>query len=139
MVNLLEKELYKNKYRVKSVRLENYDYSQDGYYFITICTKDRELLFGDVKNNEMILNKTGKMAEKYWQEIPIHFNNAQLDEFIVMPNYLHAILVMDNLINDKNIQGYDNDNVRGDKNVRGDIDVRGRDVATQRLYVATLI
>ncbi|RLC36231.1 hypothetical protein DRH27_05530, partial [Candidatus Falkowbacteria bacterium] len=123
----MDNELYKNKYRVKSARLENYDYSRDGFYFVTICTKDRELFFGSVKKDEMILNEIGKMAEKYWLEIPVHFNNVLLDEFIVMPNHLHGILVIDNSINCKNMRGNDNSNVRGDKNVCDNGIVRGRD------------
>ena len=71
----MNSELYKNKYRVKTARLENYDYAQDGFYFITICTKDRELFFGDVKNNKMILNNIGQLAKKYWQEC--HICNQQ--------------------------------------------------------------
>ena len=125
----MDNELYKNKYRIKTTRLKNYDYAQDGFYFVTICTKDRELIFGDVKKNKMILNNIGQLAEKYWLEIPMHFNNTRLDEFIVMPNHLHGILVIDNVINGKNVRGNSDENVRNGKNVRGRIRVRGRDEA----------
>ncbi len=88
--------LFKNKYRIDSTRLKDYDYSQDGSYFVTICTKERELFFGEVQNNKMILNDLGVIAEKYWLEIPQHFENTELDEFIIMPNHIHGIIVIDN-------------------------------------------
>ncbi len=88
--------LFKNKYRIDSSRLKGHDYSGDGLYFITICTHDRELFFGDVVDNKMILNDLGQMAEKYWLEIPQHFENIELDEFIIMPNHVHGIIVIDN-------------------------------------------
>jgi REP element-mobilizing transposase RayT len=85
-------EKFKDKYITKSTRLENYDYAQNGLYFVTICTKDREELFGSVINGGMILNNIGKIANQFWQEIPKHFPFVILDEFVVMPNHLHGIL-----------------------------------------------
>ncbi|MDO9231483.1 MAG: transposase [bacterium] len=85
-------ELFKNKYTIKSSRLSNYDYSQNGMYFVTICTKDKEYFFGEVKNGGMVLNDVGKMADKYWREIPAHFPFVRLDEFVVMPNHVHGIV-----------------------------------------------
>ena len=84
--------LYKNKYRVESARLKGWDYSSPGYYFITICTKNRECLFGNVVQGEIVLSEMGKMAEQYWREIPVHFNGIKLDEFVVMPNHIHGII-----------------------------------------------
>ena len=87
-----------------STRLKGYDYSQEGLYFITICTKDREYLFGEiimVKNagvehfqprQEMKLNDAGKIADECWLEIPRHFPNTVLHEHIVMPNHVHGII-----------------------------------------------
>lgn len=69
----------------QSVRLKGYDYSQNGYYFVTICTKDKQKYFGDIENGKMILNQCGLIAEKYWQEIPNHYQNFCLDVFIIMP------------------------------------------------------
>ena len=92
---------YQNKYSVKSARLENYDYSQNGMYFVTICTKDREELFGEVVNEKMILNDVGKIANQFLQEIPKHFPFVNLDEFVVMPNHVHGILEINkNVLND---------------------------------------
>jgi len=85
-------EKFKNKYTIKSSRLQGYDYSQNGMYFVTICTKDREHFFGEVKNETMNLSDVGKIANQFWQEIPKHFPFVNLDEFIVMPNHMHGII-----------------------------------------------
>ena len=75
-----------------SIRLKGYDYSQAGLYFITICTQDRECLFGDIVDRKMILNNSGKIADECWLEIPKHFPNTVLHEHIVMPNHVHGII-----------------------------------------------
>src|SRR4030042_2172704 len=85
-------EKFKNKYTIQSARLSGYDYSQNGMYFITICAKDREEFFGKIENGKMILSDIGKIAEKFWQEIPLHFSFVILDEYIVMPNHTHGII-----------------------------------------------
>jgi REP element-mobilizing transposase RayT len=92
-------EKFRNKYTIKSARLENYDYSQNGLYFVTICTKDKEYFFGEVENGEIILNDFGKIADQFWQEIPKHFPFVNLDEFVVMPNHVHGILEINRDIN----------------------------------------
>ena len=86
--------LYKNRYRIESARLNNWDYSSKGYYFITICTKNRKHFFGNIKNGEMKLSKIGKIVLQYWQEIPNHFPFVKLDEFIFMPDHMHAIIII---------------------------------------------
>ncbi|MGH7909725.1 MAG: transposase, partial [Thermodesulfobacteriota bacterium] len=68
--------------------------SQNGYYFVTICTKNREEWFGEFESGKMILNKFGKIAKNFWIEIPKHFKNVGLDEFIVMPNHIHGIVII---------------------------------------------
>jgi putative transposase len=85
---------YKNKYRIKSTRLQYWDYASPGYYFITICTKNREDYFGEIKNEKMCLNEIGDIAQKFWLEIPNHFSNVTLDEFIIMPNHVHGIVII---------------------------------------------
>ena len=77
-------------------RLKNYDYSQNGYYFVTICVKDKIEYFGKIENNKMILNEIGKIANQCWLEIPKHFPDVKLDEHIIMPNHLHGIVVIEN-------------------------------------------
>jgi REP element-mobilizing transposase RayT len=76
----------------KCNRLENYDYSQNGMYFVTICVKRREFLLGDIDEGGMRLSEVGKIAEQCWREIPLHFPDVRLDEFIIMPNHLHGII-----------------------------------------------
>ncbi len=89
-------EKFRGKYNVQSNRLQGYDYSSDGAYFITICTQNHQHFFGEIIDDEMVLNDLGARALKYWQEILEHFNNVVLDEFVVMPNHVHGILFIDN-------------------------------------------
>ena len=87
---------FQNKYRITSARLLNWDYSADGAYFITICTKCMEHYFGEIENGIMHLNELGVLAEKYWAEIPEHFPYVELGNFVIMPNHMHGILILDN-------------------------------------------
>jgi len=80
------------EFKGNSRRLEGYDYSQPGYYFVTICTKEYSTIFGQVIDNEVKLSKLGKIAEECWLEIPQHFSDVELDEYVVMPNHLHGII-----------------------------------------------
>lgn len=77
----------------RSIRLQGYDYSQAGAYFVTICTQNRACLFGDIVDGEMRLNDAGRMVQTVWDEIPRRGANIDLDTFIVMPNHIHGILV----------------------------------------------
>jgi len=86
--------LYKNKYRNESSRLQNRDYSKGGSYFITIVTKNMNHYFGNISNNKMHLLLIGKIAYRYWNEIPKHFPNVKLDEFVIMPNHVHGIITI---------------------------------------------
>ncbi len=70
----------------QSIRLRGYDYSQPGFYFITICTKNRERLLGEISNNQMILSDAGQMVKKIWSEIPEYYHGFNIHEFIVMHN-----------------------------------------------------
>jgi putative transposase len=94
-------ELYKEKYRIKSIRLPHWDYSSDGWYFVTICTQNRAEYFGDVHDYIMELSDIGYVAAKFWQEIPKHFPFVRLDEWVTMPNHLHGIIVIDKPDNDE--------------------------------------
>ena len=88
-------ELFNNRYKIKSSRLKHWDYSSCGGYYITICTKDRKCFFGDIVNGKMVLSNMGEIAHKYWNELPKHFDNVSLDEYVVMPNHIHGIVVID--------------------------------------------
>jgi REP element-mobilizing transposase RayT len=76
-------------------RLANYNYSLPGYYFITICTKDRVCYFGDVVNGEMVLNGYGRVVEKQWLWLKENFPYVKLDVFQIMPNHFHGILIIE--------------------------------------------
>ena len=78
----------------KSIRLHKYDYSQAGAYFVTVCTKDRECKFGEIRDGRMILNDAGRMVEKWWQELRNKFKSVELDANTVMPNHFHGIILV---------------------------------------------
>ncbi len=82
------------KHHRRSIRLKEYDYTQPGAYYITLCTKARQCLFGDVVKGEMHLNSLGNIAFTCWQTIPDHLPHVELDVFVIMPNHLHGILVI---------------------------------------------
>ena len=73
--------------------MKGYDYSQVGAYYITICVKDKICLFGNVVDEVMILNNAGIMIDKWWKKIPEKFPDIELDEYQIMPNHFHGILV----------------------------------------------
>lgn len=100
---------FKNKYRIESIRLKNWDYRWNSAYFITICTANRENYFGEVVNGKMVLNELGKLSEKYWLEIPDHFPYVQLGNFVVMPNHTHGILIIAQPINSWELSPYPDD------------------------------
>ncbi|MBK6604490.1 MAG: transposase [Leptospiraceae bacterium] len=87
-------ELYKNKYRIESTRRKNWDYSQEGFYFITICTRDRINVFGNIQDGEMINTKQADICNECWMDLPNHYPNIELDEFIIMPDHIHGIVVI---------------------------------------------
>jgi putative transposase len=78
----------------RSIRLKNYDYRQAGAYFITICTLDRECLFGEIRDGQNRLNQYGKLVEEAWNYLPNHFPSIELDSAVIMPNHFHGILLI---------------------------------------------
>lgn len=82
------------KHHRRSIRLRKYDYSNAGVYFVTICTRNRECLFGDVVDGEMVLNDAGNIVLQTWHALPDRFPVVQLDAFMVMPNHVHGIIVI---------------------------------------------
>ncbi|KAF2336460.1 transposase [Flavobacterium daemonense] len=91
----MNKEKFQNKYRISSIRAQWWDYGWNGAYFITICTQDRKHHFGEIQNNKMILSATGIIADLLWHQIPTHHKNVELGDFVVMPNHIHGILIID--------------------------------------------
>ncbi len=77
-----------------SIRLTDYDYSKSGLYFLTICTKDKELLFALIENDEMILNEYGKIVREEWLKSREIRKEIELDKFIIMPNHIHGIVFL---------------------------------------------
>jgi hypothetical protein len=82
------------KHHRRSVRLRGWDYSHAAAYFVTLVTDNRVEIFGRIVNDAMQLSTYGRIAEEYWQEVPAHFNNVELDVFVVMPNHVHGIIVI---------------------------------------------
>ncbi|MEK6565223.1 MAG: hypothetical protein AABZ41_00805, partial [Bacteroidota bacterium] len=78
----------------RSLRLQGQNYAQPGMYYVTILTHKRECLFGEIVDGEMRLSEIGQFAQECWMDIPNHFPHVSLDEFRVMPNHLHGILVL---------------------------------------------
>ncbi len=88
----------KNYPERRSIRLRGYDYSQDGLYFITICTYNREPIFGRIANGKMQLNDAGIIARDAWLDTARIRPNVVLGDFVVMPNHFHAVFAIDNTV-----------------------------------------
>ncbi|MBS9395324.1 MAG: hypothetical protein HEQ29_20095 [Dolichospermum sp. LBC05a] len=84
-----------NIHHRRSIRLKRYDYTQQGAYFVTICTHQRNCLFGEIVDGEIKLNTNGEIARGSWLSIPRYFKNVELDEFVIMPNHLHGIIIIE--------------------------------------------
>ncbi len=95
--------LFRDKYRVKSSRLPDRDYGANGYYFVTVCTRERLHFFGNivetlhcnVSTDRMQLSPIGKIAQQFWLDIPNHFPHTYIDAYVIMPNHIHGIIVID--------------------------------------------
>jgi putative transposase len=90
----LEQSNNSGENRRRSIRLVDYDYCLPGAYFVTICIRDRKSILGGVKNDKVHLSTIGEITHRCWNEIPSHFPYVELDEFIVVPNHLHGILIL---------------------------------------------
>src|SRR4051812_4789683 len=80
--------------RRSSLRLKDYDYSQAGAHFVTVCTQSRLCLFGDIIGEEMLRNAAGHMVEHWWLQLPSKFVSVDVDQYVVMPNHVHGIVVL---------------------------------------------
>ncbi|WP_158730528.1 MULTISPECIES: transposase [unclassified Flavobacterium] len=142
---------FQNKYRIPSARLQNWDYGENGAYFITICIDKMECLFGDVVSKldvsnanvetlliaslqdtidekcEMQLNELGKIAHDIWDEIPNKFPFVELGNFVIMPNHMHGILIINKLVKTRLI-AFENENV---ENANGNAHVETRLIASK--------
>jgi putative transposase len=82
------------KHHRRSIRLPGYDYSQAGYYFVTICCHQKQLLFGEIVNGAMQLNRYGEVVDETYQWLSLRYPYVYLDEWIIMPNHFHGIIVL---------------------------------------------
>ena len=94
MMKFVDHSHYQDKYRIQTTRLQCWNYGADGYYFVTICTKNKIKYFGDMVDGEVLLSKIGQITKLYWAEIPNHYSFVVLDEYIIMPNHLHGIIII---------------------------------------------
>jgi putative transposase len=89
-----DQQKFKDKYRIPSARLKNYDYSSAGAYFITICTKDRHNFFGTIIGDQMQLSPIGQIVHDEWIKTEKIRSKVIVDKFVIMPNHVHGILVL---------------------------------------------
>ena len=85
-------------YKNKTLRYNDYNYSNNGFYFITICIKDRRHVFGEIENGKMIINNIGIIAKNIWQNLNKNRKNILLHTFVIMPNHIHGIVQVNNII-----------------------------------------
>jgi REP-associated tyrosine transposase len=86
---------FRNRYRVESTRLADWDYASRGWYFVTLCTQDRECSLGRATEGQIVLSNAGVIAESEIKSISSHYENVIIDRYVVMPNHVHAIVVID--------------------------------------------
>ncbi len=107
-------------YRVETTRLRDWDYRNEGLYFVTICTSGRAPWFGEIRDGVMHLSEVGRIAAMYWQAIPEHHVHVLCDQFVVMPDHVHGILALTGNDADRsNVRK----NVSGPRNIRTQPDV----------------
>jgi REP element-mobilizing transposase RayT len=82
------------KGRRRSIRLKGYDYSGAGAYFVTLCTRNCESLFGEIVKGEMVPSELGQIVLRYCEKLAVRYSHAELDAFVLMPNHVHGIIVM---------------------------------------------
>jgi len=88
------------KHHRRSIRLRNYDYSQPGAYFVTICTYQKQSWFGEIKNGQIYLNQLGKIVADEWLKTCKIRPNFKLDEWVIMPNHFHGIVIINDYSGD---------------------------------------
>ncbi|MGV1013173.1 MAG: transposase [Flavobacterium sp.] len=135
---------FQNKYRIPSSRLQTWDYGTNGAYFITICTQNKEHFFGVVQNGTVQLSEIGKIAEQLWIEIPNQFPFIELGSFVVMPNHVHGILIINKIVSpsvetrfiaSNNIESLDNIETRliASNNIGSKVNMETRFIASNNI------
>ncbi len=104
------------KHHRRSIRLKGFDYSQMGAYFVTVVAQNRECMFGEIANTDMVLNDAGTMIVDQWNALPERFPTIELDTYQIMPNHLHGIIV---IRDSTGVSHVDNQNVDAPNNRAG--------------------
>ena len=104
----MDKHKFQGKYRIESTRLKDYDYSLNGAYFVTICPKNSMHLFGSIVDQKLIPNRQAEVVTECWLGLPAHYANCVLDKFIIMPNHVHGIIIIDNEIAETGLKPNEN-------------------------------
>src|SRR5690606_6294128 len=114
---------YQNKYRISSARAPFWDYGWNAAYFVTICTQNRIRWFGEIVETQNFstpkqiqLSEIGKIAEQCWQEIPGHFPFVKLGAFVIMPDHVHGIVIIDKPDDGRNDEQTNPDDTNNPKN-----------------------
>ncbi len=110
---------YKNKYRIESNRLQLWDYSSPGSYFITICIAERKCILGNVRDAKMELSELGRIVESEFLKIPEYHKRVLLDTWVIMPNHVHCIITLGNYNFDNGISSIGDNDDTTDTNVGG--------------------
>ncbi|NET33299.1 MAG: transposase [Cyanothece sp. SIO1E1] len=103
---------FKGKYRIESARLPHRNYAANGRYFVTICTYNRRYFLGDVSKKQVQLSEIGVTAQRYWAGIPDHFDDVAIDAYVVMPNHVHGIVVIDRPVGFSSVVGDSGETLR---------------------------
>ena len=82
------------KHKRRCIRLQGYDYSVQGAYFVTICIQNRECILSSIQDEKMILNEAGIMIKKTWEELPVKYSGIEIDHYEIMPNHIHGIILL---------------------------------------------
>ena len=101
----MSEDKYKNRYRIPSARAAWHDYL-GGAYFVTICTKDREFYFGKIEDEQMRLSEIGKYADEQFRDVSSNYPYAEIPSYVVMPNHIHAIVIIDDRQDDFILDDY---------------------------------
>ena len=130
---------FKNKYRVESTRLPNRDYGANGWYFVTICTKKYINYFGCVVSGQMQLSPIGEIAKQFWADIPNHFDYTYIDTYVIMPNHVHGIVLIDkpSHFDDKSNLETRNNNANVET-LHCNVFTQRRNVSTQRQFMSQI-
>jgi REP element-mobilizing transposase RayT len=128
--------LFRNKYRIESARMQGHDYSSPGAYFVTAVTKDRVPFFGRIVDGKMELSEIGGIVADEWRKTALIRKNVQLDEWVVMPDHLHGILIIRDMMDGDRVDVGIGVGVDDDVGDVGDVDGVD-DVETNRRFVST--